>query len=124
MAYRWFGFAASVPLSTMPSSVHFDVLVTGPAAGEVRRWHIAIVIGERYQQPDHRTSPPRQSSGTPSNAAWEALQDAYDLHVHVAPDVIARRIDDLDLAKEFLAKGLRGFILKSHYFPTANVRRL
>jgi len=54
-----------------------------------------------------------------SEAAWEALQGAYDLQVHVAPDVIARRIDDLDLAKEFLARGLAGFVLKSHYFPTA-----
>ena len=25
-------------------------------------------------------------------AAWEALEGAYDLQVHVAPDVIARRI--------------------------------
>jgi hypothetical protein len=41
------------------------------------------------------------------------------LQVHVAPDVIERRIDDLDLAKEFLAHGLRGFVLKSHYLPTA-----
>jgi hypothetical protein len=54
-----------------------------------------------------------------SQAAWEALQGAYDLQVHVAPDVIERRIDDLDLAKEFLAHGLRGFVLKSHYLPTA-----
>ena len=52
-------------------------------------------------------------------AAWEALEGAYDLQVHVAPDVIERRIDDLDLAKEFLAHGMRGFVLKSHYFPTA-----
>src|SRR6202011_4062848 len=44
---------------------------------------------------------------------------AYDLQVHVSPDVIERRIDDLDLVKEFLARGLRGFVLKSHYFPTA-----
>src|SRR5579859_4333178 len=54
-----------------------------------------------------------------SDAAWKALQGGYDLQVHVAPDVIERRIDDLDLAKEFLAHGLRGFVLKSHYFPTA-----
>jgi len=54
-----------------------------------------------------------------SAAAWDALQGAYDLQVHVAPDVIERRIDDLDLAKEFLAHGLKGFVLKSHYFPTA-----
>ncbi len=52
-------------------------------------------------------------------AAWEALEGAYDLQVHVAPDVIERRIDDIDLAKEFLAHGMRGFVLKSHYFPTA-----
>lgn len=54
-----------------------------------------------------------------SDAAWKALDGAYDLQVHVAPDVIERRIDDLDLAKEFLAHRLRGFVLKSHYFPTA-----
>ncbi len=60
------------------------------------------------------------ATATPvSDAAWEALKGGYDLQVHVAPDVIERRIDDLDLSKEFLARGLRGFVLKSHYFPTA-----
>ncbi|MGH9760145.1 MAG: DUF6282 family protein, partial [Blastocatellia bacterium] len=54
-----------------------------------------------------------------SDAAWEAIQGAFDLQVHVAPDVIERRIDDVDLAKEFLAHGLSGFVLKSHYIPTA-----
>lgn len=56
---------------------------------------------------------------SPSDSAWEAIHGGYDLQVHVAPDVIARRIDDLDLAKDFLARGLKGFVLKSHYFPTA-----
>ncbi|MES1260337.1 MAG: DUF6282 family protein, partial [Acidobacteriota bacterium] len=55
----------------------------------------------------------------PTSAAWAAIEGGYDLQVHVAPDVIERRIDDLDLAKEFLARGLKGFVLKSHYFPTA-----
>jgi hypothetical protein len=54
-----------------------------------------------------------------SDDAWEAIRGAYDLQVHVAPDVIERRTDDIDLAKDFLARGLRGFILKSHYIPTA-----
>ncbi|MBS1791017.1 MAG: cytosolic protein [Acidobacteria bacterium] len=54
-----------------------------------------------------------------SDAAWEAIQGAYDLQIHVAPDVIERRIDDVNLAKEFLARGLKGFVLKSHYLPTA-----
>jgi hypothetical protein len=63
-------------------------------------------------------TPPAQPI-TVSDQAWEAIAGAYDLQVHVAPDVIGRRIDDLDLAHEFLARGLRGFVLKSHYVPTA-----
>jgi hypothetical protein len=54
----------------------------------------------------------------PSEQAWEAIRGGYDLHVHVAPDVIGRRIDDIDLAHEFLKVGLKGFILKSHYTQT------
>ena len=53
-----------------------------------------------------------------SDAAWRCLEGAYDLQVHVGPDVIARRIDDLDCAKEFLARGMKGFVLKSHYIQT------
>jgi len=60
-----------------------------------------------------------ETSLQPSEAAWKAIEGGYDLQVHVAPDVIERRIDDLDLGKEFLARGLKGFVLKSHYFPTA-----
>jgi hypothetical protein len=54
-----------------------------------------------------------------TDSAWQAIQGAYDLQVHVAPDVIERRIDDVGLAEEFLARGLKGFVLKSHYIPTA-----
>ena len=53
-----------------------------------------------------------------SDAAWKALEGAYDLQVHVGPDVIARRIDDIDCAKEFLARSMKGFVLKSHYIQT------
>src|SRR5436190_13776454 len=54
-----------------------------------------------------------------SDHAWEAVRGGYDLQVHVAPDVIERRTDDVDLARDFLAHGLNGFVLKSHYIPTA-----
>ena len=60
-------------------------------------------------------------SGQPihvSDTAWKALEGAYDLQVHVGPDVIARRIDDIDCAREFLAHGMKGFVLKSHYIQT------
>ena len=53
-----------------------------------------------------------------SDAAWRALEGAYDLQLHVAPDVIERRVDDIDCAKEFLAHRMRGFVLKSHYIQT------
>jgi hypothetical protein len=53
-----------------------------------------------------------------TDAAWKALEGAYDLQVHVGPDVIARRIDDIDCAREFLYHGMKGFVLKSHYIQT------
>src|SRR5580700_2908843 len=63
----------------------------------------------------HPSAPPMPVT----DLAWEAIAGGYDLQVHVAPDVIARRIDDIDLAHEFIARGLKGFVLKSHYVPTA-----
>jgi len=53
-----------------------------------------------------------------SDAAWKALEGAYDLQVHVGPDVIPRRIDDIDCAREFLQHRMKGFVLKSHYIQT------
>jgi Family of unknown function (DUF6282) len=53
-----------------------------------------------------------------SDRAWKTLESAYDLQIHVGPDVIARRIDDIDCAREFLAHGMKGFVLKSHYIQT------
>src|SRR5262247_411850 len=61
---------------------------------------------------------PAQQSVQISDRAWKALEGAYDLQIHVGPDVIARRIDDIDCAKEFLARGMKGFVLKSHYIQT------
>jgi hypothetical protein len=55
----------------------------------------------------------------PSDRARVLVRGAYDLHVHVAPDVPRRRIDDLTLAQRFAALGLAGFALKSHYTSTA-----
>lgn len=56
---------------------------------------------------------------TPSDRARALVTGAYDTHVHVAPDVMERRIDDVTLARRFAEVGLAGFVLKSHYVPTA-----
>lgn len=55
----------------------------------------------------------------PSSRARALVAGAYDTHVHVAPDVMARRIDDVDLAYRCAEVGLAGFVLKSHYVTTA-----
>jgi hypothetical protein len=55
----------------------------------------------------------------PSAHARELVRGAYDVHIHVGPDVMRRRIDDVSLAERFAAVGMAGFVLKSHYVPTA-----
>ena len=58
------------------------------------------------------------SSTVPSEWARNLVRGAYDLHVHVAPDVMRRRVTDVQLARRRLdAAGL--LRVKSHYVPTA-----
>ena len=62
---------------------------------------------------------PAAQATEPSARARELVRGAYDLHVHVEPDLARRRIDDVALAQRFAELGLAGFVLKSHYVPTA-----
>jgi hypothetical protein len=39
--------------------------------------------------------------------------------MHISPDVVERKIDDLSLARRFKELGMAGFVLKSHYGSTA-----
>lgn len=55
----------------------------------------------------------------PHTNSRSIVRDSYDLHVHVAPDVMRRRISDLELAARYGDQGLSGFVLKSHYASTA-----
>ena len=43
----------------------------------------------------------------------ELIQGAYDLHVHSAPDVMPRKMDDLEMAQRIVASGMAGYALKS-----------
>jgi hypothetical protein len=60
-----------------------------------------------------------QTVEVPSEAARDLVRGGFDLHVHIAPDVVDRRIDDIGLARRFADVGLAGFVLKSHYTSTA-----
>jgi hypothetical protein len=39
--------------------------------------------------------------------------------MHISPDVVERKVDDISLAKRFQELGMDGFVLKSHYGSTA-----
>ena len=56
---------------------------------------------------------------TPSDRARHLLRGAFDTHVHISPDVVERKIDDISLAHRFAELGMAGFGLKSHYGSTA-----
>jgi Family of unknown function (DUF6282) len=55
----------------------------------------------------------------PTKRARDLVRGAYDLHVHVAPDVVERKVSDVRLACRFRELGMGGFVLKSHYGSTA-----
>ena len=48
------------------------------------------------------------------------LKGAYDLHIHTAPDVIARKYNDRHTAQMVQDAGMAGFVVKNHYFETAS----
>jgi hypothetical protein len=54
-----------------------------------------------------------------TDRARKPMRGAYDTHIHVAPDVVPRIVDDVTLAQRITNLGMDGVILKSHYNPTA-----
>ena len=46
------------------------------------------------------------------------LENAYDLHVHTAPDITGRRLDDFDMAERARSAGMKGFAIKCHQFQS------
>ena len=50
----------------------------------------------------------------------EILRGSFDLHVHAGPDPSQeRRVDALDAGRYAHEAEMRGFVLKSHHYPTA-----
>ncbi len=59
----------------------------------------------------------------PSERARALVRGGFDMHVHIAPDVVERKIGDVELARRCRELGLAGFQLKSHYTSTAERAR-
>lgn len=47
------------------------------------------------------------------------ITNAFDMHIHSYPDVLKRKMDDLEMARRMIDAGMSGFCLKSHYFCTS-----
>ena len=54
----------------------------------------------------------------------DLIQGAYDLHIHTAPDVLPRKVTDLELARRYKEAGMAGFVAKSHYFCSSERARV
>lgn len=49
-----------------------------------------------------------------------SLSGAIDFHVHSAPDITPRSVDDFELAKKAADRGMKAIVLKNHVTPTAD----
>jgi hypothetical protein len=48
------------------------------------------------------------------------LQNAIDFHIHSAPDITSRSLNDLEVAKMASELGMKAIVLKNHVTPTAD----
>lgn len=49
----------------------------------------------------------------------DLIRGGYDLHVHSAPDVLPRKMNDIEMARRIEESGMAGYAIKSHYFCTS-----
>jgi hypothetical protein len=54
-----------------------------------------------------------------TSEARALLQGAVDTHVHSSPDLVERKLDDFELARQARERGMAGIVLKNHFFTTA-----
>jgi hypothetical protein len=47
------------------------------------------------------------------------LQDTVDTHVHSAPDLVPRKLDDFEVARQARDQGMAAIVLKNHFLSTA-----
>ena len=57
-------------------------------------------------------------------SADKILEGAYDLHIHTSPDVVNRKLDDIEMAQRAKAAGMKGFGIKNHYSSSAGRAKL
>ena len=51
---------------------------------------------------------------------YNLLKNRFDMHVHGAPDIVPRKLNEIELAKQAKSVGMKGILLKCHYALTAD----
>ena len=46
-------------------------------------------------------------------------EGTYDFHLHPAPDIVARRFDDDEIARRLIAAKMKGCVIKAHHGDTS-----
>jgi len=54
----------------------------------------------------------------------DLLEGAIDIHIHSAPDVYPRLLNDIELALQAKEMGMRAILIKNHFFETASRAQL
>lgn len=49
----------------------------------------------------------------------DILEGVIDLHIHTAPDIRERKMNDIDIMEAAVSRKVRAAVIKSHHFPTA-----
>ncbi len=47
------------------------------------------------------------------------ISGAYDMHIHIGPDIMPRKVDFIEMAERARDAGMAGYVAKSHYFETS-----
>ena len=59
-----------------------------------------------------------------TNKVMELLEGAVDIHIHSAPDIYARILNDIELALQAQEMGMKAILVKNHFTETAGRARL
>ncbi|MBS7622753.1 hypothetical protein KEJ39_03650 [Candidatus Bathyarchaeota archaeon] len=57
---------------------------------------------------------------TQTDVVDELLRDSIDIHMHTAPDVHPRSVDDVEAARQAKSAGMRAVLIKSHHTSTGD----
>jgi hypothetical protein len=85
-----------------------------------KKWTIWLVVFSMAWLPITQALAAEVRVFPPPPPLKSPIEGAIDFHVHSAPDVFGRSIDDIDVARAAAREGMRAIVLKNHVTNTAD----